>query len=162
MRNGGNGVTEETSRDANCCRAEVGELVQRLVRAFQLFERDHIRVLGFTSTQGYALLEVSERPGVTMNELSERMNVEGSTMTRVVDLLVRDGWLVRRREDDDRRVVRVFLAEKAGEAVSRLRDNLDAYYGNIVKNLPEGRVEEVLAVSELLLSALKRSNPKCC
>ena len=97
-----------------------------------------------------------------MNELSERMNVDGSTMTRVVDLLVRDGWLVRRREDDDRRVVRVFLAEKAGEAVSRLRDNLDAYYGNIVKNLPEGRVEEVLAVSELLLSALKRSNPKCC
>ena len=37
-------MTEETSRDANCCRAEVGELVQRLVRAFQLFERDHIRV----------------------------------------------------------------------------------------------------------------------
>lgn len=155
-------MTRNVSGNGRCCRAEVGDLVRRLVRAFQLFERDHIRVLGLTSTQGYVLLEVSARPGISMNELSERMNVDGSTMTRVVNLLVRDGLLERRREDGDRRVVRVFLTGKAGGIVDRLGENLDGYYGNIVESLPEGRVDEVLAASELLLSALRRANPKCC
>jgi len=145
-----------------CCLEELGEIIRKLVRAFQMFERDRVKVLGFTFSQCYALLEVARDEGLTMNDLSERMNLDGSTMTRVVDVLVRDGWLERNRPEEDRRVVRVFLTEKGRRMASRLEESIEAYYRDVLKNLPAGHVDEVLESMRHLLDALRKSNPRCC
>jgi DNA-binding MarR family transcriptional regulator len=150
----------ESARD--CCLEEMGELVRRLVRAFQMFERDRVRVLGFTFSQCYTLLEVSREDGISMNDLSERMNLDCSTMTRVVDLLVRDGWLERRRGSDDGRKRLVYLTAGGSSMASRIREDIEAYYREVLSNLPEGRVDEVLGAAMLLQEALRKSNPNCC
>jgi len=150
----------KTGRD--CCLEEMGELVRRLVRAFQMFERDRIRVMGFTFSQCYTLLEASREDGLSMNDLSERMNLDCSTMTRVVDLLVRDGWLERRRGSDDRRKMLVYLTAEGKSMASRIREDIEAYYREVLGNLPEGRVDEVLGAAMLLQEALRKSNPNCC
>lgn len=52
-----------------------------------------------------------------MNQLSERMSLARSTMTRVVDTLVRDGILERVRDREDRRLVEVQLTEKGKDLI---------------------------------------------
>ena len=42
----------------NCCIDEVGFVMQKLVRVFQLFERDEIKTYGFTTSQCYTILEL--------------------------------------------------------------------------------------------------------
>lgn len=148
--------------ERECCLEELGEVIRRLVRAFQMFERDQVRVLGFTFSQCYALLEVAREEGLSMNDLSGRMNLDGSTMTRVVDILVRDGWLDRTRQEDDRRVVRVSLTEEGRAMASRLEENIEAYYRDVLENLPKGQVDAVLESMRHLLRALRKSNPRCC
>lgn len=148
--------------DRECCLEELGEIIRKLVRAFQMFERDQVRVLGFTFSQCYALLEVAREEGLSMNDLSDRMNLDGSTMTRVVDILVRDGWLERARPEVDRRVVRVSLTGKGREMASRLEENIEAYYRKVLENLPAGQVDTVLESTRQLLHALRKSNPRCC
>jgi DNA-binding MarR family transcriptional regulator len=145
-----------------CCLEELGELIRRLVRAFQMFERDQVKVLGFTFSQCYALLEAAREEGLSMNDLSDRMNLDGSTMTRIVDILVRDGWLERTRPENDRRVVRVSPTEKGKAMASRLEENIEAYYRKVLENLPAGQVDTVLVSIKLLLQALRKSNPRCC
>jgi len=148
--------------DYDCCVEEVGEMIQKLVRVFQLFERDQIKVFGFTTSQCYCMLELLKSDGLTMYELSERMNLNTSTMTRIVDKLVRDKFLFRERHEDDRRIVIVKLTEEGKLSALQLRDSINQYYKKIITNLPTGHVTDVLNSVSLLLNAFEEANPNCC
>ena len=148
--------------DPNCCVDEVGETVQHLVRVMQLFERDQIKPHGFTTSQAYVLTQLKQTPELTMNELSEKLNAQTSTMTRIVNNLVRDGYVVRSRDESDRRTVVVTLTEKGLEAAGGLEKDIKEYYQKIVAYLPQGQVEEVLKAAALLVEAFDQANPNCC
>lgn len=145
-----------------CCVDQVGDMVKRLVRSFQLIERDQIKPLGFTMTQCYCLLELLKHEGLTMQDLSERMNLNTSTMTRIVDKLVRDNYIQRTRNEKDRRVVIVSLTDSGLESAQKAQKTINAYYEDITRHLPKNRIEEVLQSVSLLLDAFDESNPNCC
>lgn len=148
--------------DDDCCVEEVGQMVQKLVRVFQLFERDQIKVHGFTSSQCYAMLEILKVGSLTMNELSEKMNLDSSTMTRVIDKLVRDGIINRDRDESDRRVVVVSLSDSGIKAAKELSHSVNEYYKKIIKNIPDGEVLDILSCVSKLLKAFEKANPNCC
>jgi DNA-binding MarR family transcriptional regulator len=154
--------SEEIVRDENCCIDEVGEMVQKLVRMFQLFERDQIKVHGFTGSQCYSLIEILRSGSLTMNELSDKMNLDTSTMTRVIDKLVRDELIKRERDEADRRIVLVALTEKGKEAATMLNSSVNEYYKKIISSIPEGTMDEVLRAVSVLLKAFEKANPNCC
>jgi DNA-binding MarR family transcriptional regulator len=63
-----------------------------------------------------AILAQQQEP-VTMGELGRALGVPLSTATRIVNWLVKSGYVERRPDPDDRRVVRVALTE-AGQAMN--------------------------------------------
>jgi DNA-binding MarR family transcriptional regulator len=146
----------------DCCIDEVGAMVQKLVRAIQLLERDQIKVQGFTTSQCYALLELNKAGNLTMNELSEKMNLNTSTMTRIMDNLVRDKYVIRDKDESDRRIVVVSLTDKGREATLKLNNTVTEYYRKIIANIPQGEVEEILKAVEILINAFDKANPNCC
>lgn len=152
----------DAAEDENCCVDEVGEMVQKLVRVFQLFERDQIKIHGFTSSQCYALIEIKRAGSLNMNDLSERMNLDSSTMTRVIDKLVRDELIKREKDEADRRIVLVSLTSRGEEAAKKLNTTVVDYYKKIISSIPEGKVEEVLGAVNILLKAFEKANPNCC
>lgn len=145
-----------------CCVDEVGDMVKHMVRHFQLIERDQIKPLGFTTSQCYSLMELLEHGNMTMQELSERMNLNSSTMTRVVDKLVRDKYILRSRSENDRRIVIVSLSDKGIESARMVQKAIKSYYEDVTRNLPKDRILEVLEAVSLLMSAFDKSNPNCC
>lgn len=145
-----------------CCVDKVGDMVKRMVRNFQLMERDQIKPLGFTSSQCYCLIDLLENGPITMQELSEHMNLSSSTMTRIVDKLVRDKYIDRTRSENDRRIVLVSLSQKGLDSANRVQTTIKSYYEDITRNLPQNRVEEVLESVSLLMDAFENSNPNCC
>lgn len=145
-----------------CCVDEVGDMVRKLVRMFQLFERDQIKVHGFTTTQCYTLLEIDKSGSIPMNALSEKMNLNSSTMTRILDNLVRDGYIVRQKSPEDRRLVLVALSDKGKTSAKQLNASVNGYYKKVIESIPEGRLEEVLKSADLLVHAFEKSNPNCC
>lgn len=155
-------VLNTIDTDDNCCVEEVGQMVQKLVRVFQLFERDQIKIHGFTSSQCYAMLEILKIGSLTMNELSEKMNLDSSTMTRVIDKLVRDGIINRDRDESDRRVVIVSLSDIGIKAAKELSHSVNEYYKKIIKNIPDGEVLDILSCVSKLLKAFEKANPNCC
>lgn len=145
-----------------CCTEEVGTMVQKLVRVMQIFERDQIKPFGFTTSQCYVLLELKKFNNLTMNELSERMNLNTSTMTRIINNLVRDGYIQRLKDEGDRRIVIVKLTEEGIIEAKSLEKSIMDYYRKIVSNLPNGQIEDVLKAVELLINAFEKANPNCC
>lgn len=146
----------------DCCVEEVEEMIKKLVRVFQLFERDQIKIHGVTSTQGYCLLEIYKQGNLTMNEISQKMNLDSSTLTRVIDKLVRDELITRGRDEKDRRIVSISLTAKGEETAKKLSESIGAYYKKIIDNIPEGQMNTIFASMSTLMSAFEAANPNCC
>ncbi|MGB3446392.1 MAG: MarR family transcriptional regulator [Xanthobacteraceae bacterium] len=83
--------------------------------------------LGLTYTQYIALVALWEEDGQTVSQLGERMFLESNTLTPILKKLESLGYLRRRRDSDDERVVRVSLTEEG----RRLRER--ASQRNLVK-----------------------------
>ena len=144
----------------NRCIEDIGELLRRTVRTCQLFERQQIKTHGFTSSQCHLLLEILKAETMTINEISSKMNLEISTITRIMDNLVRDGFVVRTRSPQDKRIVEASLTKTGRQAAVKLRESIYSYYQNIISFLPRGHVREVMAAAQLLLTAVEQAGNK--
>ena len=83
------------------------------------------------SPAGLGVLRVLvARDGLKSSEVAARGWSTPATVTSVVDTLVRDGYVQRRRDDEDRRVVRLFVTEagrrKCDEALTVLAPRLSS------------------------------------
>lgn len=67
---------------------------------------------GVTGSQLIVLRLLSPSGRLSLSDISERMRAKNSTVTGIVDRMERDGLVVRRRSDDDRRVVHIELTRK--------------------------------------------------
>ena len=66
--------------------------------------------------------------GITFVELGERVSLDTSTLTGIVDRMERNGFVERRPNPEDRRSVLVFLSDKArdlGPHILKFADELD-------------------------------------
>ncbi len=88
------------------------------------------------SPAGLGLLRLlAARDGLKSSEVAARGWWTPGTVTSVADTLVRDGYIERRREPADRRVVRLYLTEagrqKVGEAISLVGPKWQGAFGYV-------------------------------
>ena len=77
---------------------ELDEVLSRLSLAFIQLERSGKCCEGLTLSQCHTLDVLSKNGDLTMNELSRQMGLAKSTMTRIVNTMVRKGWIERKKE----------------------------------------------------------------
>ncbi len=81
------------------------------------------RRFNLTMPQYLLLLAAMYGDATTLGGLAEELNCSRGNLTGVADRLERDGWLVRERSTEDRRVVNIRLTEK-GTKVWEIRREL--------------------------------------
>jgi MarR family transcriptional regulator, transcriptional regulator for hemolysin len=91
--------------------------VARLLRT--VFDR-RVRRLGLTRAQWLVLTRLHRRPGASQSELADMMEVERASAGRMVDRLETKGWVVRRAQEGDRRVNRIYLTPEAERVHKRI------------------------------------------
>ena len=87
-------------------------LMGQLVRKLNLLNKDQRVCYGLTIPQCYTIEILDQKGQLPMSLLSGELGTAISTVTRVVDVLVRDGLILRCENPDDRRKVCVKLSEK--------------------------------------------------
>lgn len=124
-------------------------------RRFNALQRGETRCFGVTMSQCLTLETLLEYGPQTVRQLAERLGLDDSTVTRLVDVLVRDGLLERSRADSgDRRRVYVALSERGAELATTLEACADAYCERILQRIPEKQRADVLAGMQILFEAL--------
>lgn len=78
---------------------------------------------GLTTPQYQLLLAAATGREMTLGGLSQSLNCSRGNVTGIVDRLERDGWIVRERSQEDRRVIAVKLTAK-GEQIGVIADEL--------------------------------------
>ncbi|MCL6516585.1 MarR family transcriptional regulator [Alicyclobacillus sp.] len=103
-----------------------------------------------TPPQFDALLILDRSGDLTIGDLSSRLYLAYSTTTDLVDRLERSGFVVRERDQADRRVVRVRLLQKGADIIERVLDARRAYLAGVLESLNHSERSEILRVLELL------------
>lgn len=86
--------------------ASISRLVGKRMRI--LFEE-----IGLHQAQAMVLYYLWYKEGIAQNVLAKALHITPSTMTNTLQRMERDGWVQRRRDAADHRVVRVHLTRKA-------------------------------------------------
>lgn len=136
--------------------ARVQHVFYRISRSFELCDQSIIEPHGLTVSQGYALLAFQPKEASRMSELSGNMGLAGSTMTRMVDQLVRKGLVIRETDDQDRRVVRVGLTPRGHEIRRLLEMKSQELFKLVLLEIEEGKRGNVIDAMEMMLDAIER------
>jgi len=91
----------------------------------------------FNITEHYLIELLGKRQDASMSELSRVFHVVPTTMTSIVDRLVKKGYLKRVHSEKDRRVVLVRLSEQGREYYQRHREESVRLFSNLITNLPD-------------------------
>ena len=91
----------------------------------------------------YSLLRLClERGECIATELAEELPIDASRVSRIVNKLVDNGMLVRRRLRDDRRVVRLSLSEQGREQISLLFKRIQGHYAHLTEDINSEDIED--------------------
>lgn len=116
-----------------------------------------------TAPRYYALLHVSEKPGLSSSELSDRLLCDKSNVTRIVKGLEGSGYLIRKPHETDGRTLRLYLTELGKEicsSVSMAHQNYNELRLSCINELSQGNLLENLSLlNESLQNELSQSAP---
>ena len=69
----------------------------------------------------YVVLEVLwNQDGLTAVEIGKRLMIDKATLSGIVDRMVEGGWLIKRSDEKDKRLIRLSPSEKACELKDKL------------------------------------------
>jgi DNA-binding MarR family transcriptional regulator len=94
------------------------------------------------------LLELDKK--ITMNELSEGMNLDSSAVSTLVSRMEKNGLLKRTHGTKDRRTVFVQLTKQGSE----LRNNLRSKFGSLTDKIGKNISDDEIATLQRIVSKL--------
>lgn len=106
--------------------------------------------IGLNSMQLMLIYEIYENQGMTLNELCQRLELPKSTVSRIVDGLVLQGIVVREIPLENRRTVKLSIAEDFSA-----RKDLEGSKASLVGDLDQEKTERIMNALQELKSAIK-------
>jgi DNA-binding MarR family transcriptional regulator len=137
-------------------------LTKELIRRYQFRDWNQICCYGISISQCHILDALAEDGDHTMQQLAKRMFKSMSTMTRVVSQLVRRGYVKRRQDPQDRRIVHVSITPQGKAIVAAINRDLIQTQQAILQTIPEDQWEGAFKILEALAQGARRWQETCC
>jgi DNA-binding MarR family transcriptional regulator len=132
-------------------------------KSLRLFERLTAKQLkedsccqGVTLAQCHTILEIEDLGQATTVELSKRLGLDKSTLSRTIDGLVNIGLLERVAHPTDRRFNLLSLTTKGREVADQINQSNDDFYRRVFEGIESERHDEVIDNFEKLIWAMRR------
>jgi len=89
-------------------------------------------------------------------DIAERMNLSPSRITRIMDGLVKKGYMQRRIDKDDKRNLKVSLSRRGKNLTNKLNDALIEIHQEILQNIDTSQHKSLITNMEHLHSAVEK------
>jgi len=110
---------------------------------------------GLTGSQLLVLKMLEPRGQVSLSELSEEIRAKNSTVTGIVDRMERDGLVLRRRSDGDRRVVHIELTAKGKKLALEVKADPKLLFRALLEELPSRDAAELERIMAKLVARVR-------
>lgn len=138
------------------------KLVKEVIFSFREVQRKTHHVLAeeaanreITTTQLLAIRELQRESELTLGELAERMKLGKSTVSGIVDRLVKAGFLERTRNESNRRALSLALTEKGA---SKAAETYHVFFNRLepILKVGEEKLQAMLEIHQEIITILDR------
>ena len=121
---------------------------KEIIRNMKPFLED----LGLTYTSYITLMALWEKDGIPVNELGSQLYLDSGTLTPLLKKMEKDGFIIRKRSEQDERTVIISLTEKGRSVKISCADIRSKMSGKTT--ITHEDVEEILPKLHGLISCL--------
>ncbi len=135
---------------------EIIDLLRGIHKEFRDCSIEYVNHCGFTLQQVMLIHEVDKHPKIHLNELSDKLKLSKSTVCGIVDRLESQEIVIRKRPQNNKRVVEISLTEKALKGKSVIQNARAKYLGEILEKASKEEVKEILESLRKLSKLVKK------
>lgn len=126
----------------------IGYLITQICKAHRGCAEDHLNPFGLYAGQEMFLMYLWDQDGQTQTHIADKMGVQPPTVNKMLSRMEGSGLVVRRADEDDLRVSRVYLTDKGKTLRAEVRQAWDAMEAQTTAGMTQ---EERLLLRRLLL-----------
>lgn len=112
-------------------------------------------VSGITGSQFFVLKKIYSKGRVTVSEVADELGVSLSAITSLVDRLVKSGFVVRSRDEQDRRLVWLEATEKGKDILEKCIEGRRKVALKYFGRLPEEDIQKLIEIYEKVLAVMR-------
>jgi DNA-binding MarR family transcriptional regulator len=129
---------------------QVIALLPDLEKAFRTDEPQEVLHMDISLPEIFVLEQLSSNEEPTMSELGRSISMDLSTLTRTVDKLVKKLFVARKRDPEDRRMVRVTITVDGQKIIRRFEEQRKKKIESILRQMTSQERRDVLHIFKTL------------
>ena len=112
--------------------------------------------LDITPQQAHTLFYIEKHAGLIQRELGDHFHLRNASVTSMVKNLERDGYIIRKSDQESARIKRIFLTKKGIEKTNKVREIFDKAYLQIIARLDEEDINTIINGMTNINDSLKK------
>lgn len=121
-----------------------------LKQLFKSFDRSRLEFSWTVLKILFGLKYRSKGKSLKISELESHLGQKKSTLSESLNILVKDGYVERKRSNKDRRVVRVKLSAKGEKKIDEITKIVESYVYEKLKVLPDEEVKRLFEAFKVI------------
>ena len=128
-----------------------GRFISILHRKAQIHWTQILKDVGISAAEYPILICLNYQDGITQEEITERLGIDKSAVTRVIQSLYEKGMVERKKDKIDRRCNRIYLTEEGKKTKEPNEQTKKEWSDTLMKGMTE---EEKILFLRLLIQAV--------
>ncbi|MFS4470756.1 MarR family winged helix-turn-helix transcriptional regulator [Chryseobacterium sp. T20] len=134
--------------------------IDKAIRAYRNYAQRQLKVHGYTITidQWLIIKAILENPGITQNEIGDLVFKDNASVTRIIDLMVKSEYIIRKVHPEDRRKTQLEVTDSGVKVIKEVQNIVEKNRKIALKGISNNELE--VMYSALLKISENCLNPK--
>jgi len=109
---------------------------------------------GVTLSQCHTLMELDKQDNISLKDLSERLYLDKSTLSRIVEGLVNLGLVNREIPKNNRRTILIMLTKQGAEVCKKINTGNNLYFQKVLGSLSKKQLQVFLDSFKIIVTRM--------
>ena len=130
-----------------------------LYRQFQIYINNNTKDLQISSSEYIFLMEMYKNDNMSQEQLSKNLIIDKSATARAIKSLEEKEYIIRKKDDNDKRTNRIKLTKKGIEIKDRLSNLLEEWNNEITSDIDKNLLNTVIdTINKMSIKAIEKNN----
>lgn len=132
----------------------IGPRIMCLSRLMRQKFNEAVAEQGLFSGQQDIIFLLVENEGITLSKLARKLEVSTATASVSVKRMEKAGFIIKKQDEKDARITRLYPTEKAKKAPDNIRIRMDDLEATLNKNLTQSEAEKLTDMLDMAIGNL--------
>ena len=130
-----------------------------LYRQFQIYINNNTKDLQISDSEYIFLMEMYKNDNMSQEQLSKNLIIDKSATARAIKSLEEKEYIIRKKDDNDKRTNRIKLTKKGIEIKDRLSNLLEEWNNEITSDIDKNLLNTVIdTINKMSIKAIEKNN----